>query len=139
MGVESSKALFGGKLADFYSDNEAQPIPLIINVCLKYLAHAKLYKPLELAGLEKALVSVGFANDDDNPDGIGAAISRTNSAASPAVRTIRRSSKTMSMVRPTKELRAVVRMTKKALNQGTVASPGHGRVRVLRAMAKSAA
>jgi hypothetical protein len=147
MGNENSRLqVFGGSLSDLYDqDPQTQPVPFIINVCLKYLAHVKLQQPLEMTGLEKALVSVGFANDDDSPgvaSGPGTPArqlpsrtnsmaspgspglntprlpTRSNSMASPALQALhRKTSKTMSIVRPEKKLRTLLRLTKKELNQ----------------------
>ena len=132
MGADSSKhQVFGGNLSELYDADATQPVPFIINVCLKYLAHVKLQHELEMTGLEKALVSVGFVNEDDTPrsavqtplrqirHGTGGIPSRTNSVASPSLRALhRKTSKTMSLVRPHKKLRTLLRLTKKSLNQG---------------------
>ena len=152
MGNAPARPVFGGRLSEFFEEDEAQPIPLVINVCLNYLAHVRLTRNLETRGLEKAVQSVGFANDDDDPDGLGLGSGRStpmrtpsrggtpnrrpsfmpltplsirtptrgrsNSLAASPMPSRRTTSKTMTMVRPEKALRTVLRQTKRAVNNG---------------------
>jgi hypothetical protein len=156
MGNANKGAVFGGSLSEMYDD--AQPIPLFINVCLKYLAQIKLTEPLEMTGLEKALTAVGFIADDDNPDaslfpntpntpgpgagggGFGAPStplrgssgggrgfspgptpgrstpSRTGFTSSPIPHDRKKIAKTMTLVRPEKKLRQLLKVVKQELN-----------------------